>query len=60
MPAESQSQQRAAAMAYEAKCGRLDPKKLYGAAKEMYKTMTRQQLHDFAATARKGLPKHVD
>ncbi len=50
MPAVSKAQQRLMAIAEH------NPGKLYkrnkGAAK-----MTHQQLHDFAATKRKGLPK---
>jgi hypothetical protein len=47
MPAVSEAQRRAACMAYAAKEGKIDPKKLKGAAKAMYKSMTKEQLRDF-------------
>jgi hypothetical protein len=47
MPAVSEAQRRAACMAYAAKKGKIDPKKLKGAAKAMYKSMTKEQLRDF-------------
>jgi len=56
MPALSKSQQRAAAMALAAKRGEISPAKLYGAAKQMYNSMTAEQLEHYASTPRKGLP----
>jgi len=50
MPATSQKQQIAMAIAEH------DPEKLYARNKGMAQ-MSHQQLHDFAATPRKGLPK---
>jgi hypothetical protein len=32
---------------------------LKGASKEMYKSMSEDQLEDFASTKRKGKPEHV-
>jgi hypothetical protein len=52
----SVSQQQAAGAAYAAKMGEIDPSELKGAALEMYKTMTKKQLRDFAKTKHKGLP----
>ncbi len=52
MPAKSQAQQRAMAIAEH------DPDKLYAKNKGLTK-MSQGQLHDFAATPRKGLPKKV-
>jgi Protein of unknwon function (DUF3008) len=49
MPAVSGAQQRFMAMVEH------DPSKLQG----KMPSMTHQQLHDFAATPRKGLPTHV-
>lgn len=49
MPAKSKAQQEAMAIAEHA------PGKLYGRNKGLLK-MSHQQLHDFAATPRKGLP----
>lgn len=50
MPATSQDQQVAMAIAEH------DPSKLYARNKGLLK-MSHSQLHDFAATPRKGLPK---
>lgn len=52
MPAKSQAQQEAMAIAEH------DPSKLNDSNKGMLK-MSKAQLHDFAATKRKGLPKRV-
>jgi len=59
MPAKSQAQQRAMAMAAAAKKGKIPPSKLRGAAREMYLSMSKKTLDEFAGTPRKGLPKHV-
>lgn len=53
MPAPSKAMQQAAAIAEH------NPEKATGAAKEMASSMSKSQLHDFAATKTKGLPKHV-
>mgnify|MGYP000025006032 CR=1 FL=1 len=47
MPAVSEEQRKAACMAYAAKKGKISPRKLKGAAKQMYKSMTLEQLRDF-------------
>ena len=52
MPAVSQAQQRMMAIAEHT------PSKLYAKNAGVLK-MTMSQLHDFAATKRKGLPKKV-
>lgn len=52
MPARSQSQQRMFAIAEHS------PDKL-NAANSGVLNMAKQQMHDFAATPRKGLPVHV-
>lgn len=59
MPAVSQTQQRAAALALEAKRGRRDPKTLRGAARHMYESMTARELEEFATTKRSGLPNKL-
>ena len=51
MPATSKAQQEAMAIAEH------NPGKLYSRNKGLLK-MSHHQLHDFAATKRKGLPKH--
>ena len=53
MPSRSQAQQIAMSIAEH------EPSKLDAKNKGMLK-MSHQQLHDFAATPRKGLPKKVD
>jgi uncharacterized Rmd1/YagE family protein len=54
MPSVSRAQQAAAAIAEH------HPEKAKGAAKQMAKSMTKTQLHHFAATPSKGLPKHAE
>jgi len=56
MPAESETQQKAAAVALAAKRGETEPEELFGAAKEMYESMTEEQLLEFAKTSHDGLP----
>ena len=58
MPAKSKAQQKAAGAALAAKRGETKVSDLKGAAKEMYESMTEEQLEDFAETKRKGLPEH--
>ena len=60
MPARSKAQQKAAGAALSAKRGETKVSELRGAARSMYESMTEQQLEDFAATERKGLPEHKD
>lgn len=59
MPAKSKAQQKAAGAALSAKRGEIDIRELQGAAREMYETMSEDQLEDFASTKRKGKPEHV-
>ncbi|MFT4150444.1 MAG: DUF3008 family protein [Paracoccaceae bacterium] len=60
MPARSKAQQRAAGAALAAKRGEVKVSELFGASKEMYETMTEQELEDFASTKLDGLPDHVE
>lgn len=60
MPAQSKAQQRAAGAALSAKRGDTKVSELQGAAKEMYDTMSEDELEDYASTDREGLPEHVD
>ena len=57
MPAKSKAQQKAAGAALSAKRGDTKVKDLKGASKEMYKSMSEDELDDFASTKRKGLPE---
>lgn len=59
MPAKSKAQQKAAGAALAAKRGDAKEGDLKGASKEMYESMSEEQLEDFAATKRKGKPEHV-
>lgn len=60
MPATSKAQQKAAGAALAAKRGETDPSELKDAAREMYDSMTDDELEDFASTEREDLPEHVD
>lgn len=60
MPAKSQKQQQAAALALSAKRGDKKPSELKGAARQMYDSMNEYELKAFAKTKRKNLPAHVD
>ncbi len=59
MPAKSQAQQKAAGAALAAKRGEMKKSDLKGASRSMAKSMSEDQLEDFAATKRKGKPEHV-
>lgn len=58
MPATSRAQQKAAGAALAAKRGEINKNELFGASKEMYESMTEQELEEFAETKHKGLPEH--
>jgi hypothetical protein len=57
MPAVSKKQRQAMAIAEKVKSGEMKAKPGSPSA-EMAKSMTHEQLHDFAATKEKGLPAH--
>lgn len=59
MPSVSKNQQRAAGAALAAKRGDIPVSKLFGAALEMYNSMSVEELEEFAGTKRKGLPEKV-
>lgn len=56
MPAKSKKQQMAMGAALAAKRGELPYSRLYGASRQMVKSMTLKQLTEFAKTKRKNLP----
>jgi len=58
MPAKSKSQQQAAGAALAAKEGDKKVSDLKGASKSMYKSMSKKELHDLAATKTKDKPEH--
>ena len=58
MPAQSKAQQKAAGAALAAKRGEIDKSELKGASREMYDSMSEDQLEEFASTKRKTLPEH--
>ena len=60
MPARSKAQQKAAGAALSAKRGDTKVSDLKGASKDMYDSMSEEQLEEFAETERKGLPEHTD
>jgi hypothetical protein len=60
MAAKSKAQQRAAGAALAAKRGESPVKDLQGASKEMYDTMSEDELEDFAATSHDDLPDRVE
>jgi hypothetical protein len=59
MPAKSKAQQKAAGAALAAKRGDEKVSDLKGASRSMYESMDEKELHDLAATKRKGKPEHV-
>lgn len=60
MPARSKAQQKAAGAALSAKRGETKPSDLKGASREMYDTMTEEELEDYASTSHEGLPEHKE
>lgn len=60
MPAKSKAQQRAAGAALSAKRGETKVGDLQGASKDMYDSMSEDELEDFASTDLDGLPEHVE
>ena len=60
MPAKSKAQQRAAGAALSAKRGETKVSELQGASKDMYDSMSEDELEDYASTDLDGLPEHVE
>lgn len=60
MPATSKAQQKAAGAALSAKRGETKVSELQGAAKQMYESMSEEDLEDLASTDRKDLPETAD
>lgn len=60
MPARSKAQQKAAGAALSAKRGEISVSTLKGASKDMYESMTEQELEEFASTKSHDLPEHVE
>ncbi|ROT94976.1 DUF3008 family protein [Altererythrobacter sp. FM1] len=56
MKAKSKAQQEAAGAALSAKRGNIKVSDLQGASKEMYDSMSADELEDLAKTSRKNLP----
>nr|WP_083197564.1 DUF3008 family protein [Candidatus Viadribacter manganicus] len=59
MPAKSKAQQKAAGAALAAKRGEAKRADLKGASRQMYDSMSENQLDDFASTKRKGRPDYT-
>ncbi len=60
MPAKSKAQQMAAGAALSAKRGETPKEELKGASRQMYESMTEEELEELAETDREGLPYHVE
>lgn len=60
MPARSKAQQKAAGAALAAKRGEAKVSSLQGASKEMYDSMTEEELEEFASTDHDELPEKKD
>jgi hypothetical protein len=60
MPARSKAQQKAAGAALAVKRGEADKSSLKGASKEMFESMTEEELEEFASTKHDDLPDKVD
>lgn len=60
MPAKSEAQQQAAGAALAAKRGEAKVSDLKGASKDMYDTMTEEELEDFASTTHDDIPNKKD
>jgi hypothetical protein len=59
MPAKSKAQQKAAGAALSAKRGERPRSSLKGASRQMAKSMSEDQLEEFASGPRKGKPERV-
>ena len=59
MPAKSKAQQKAAGAALSAKRGEIKPPELIGASRQMYDSMSEEQLDEFASTSRKDKPDYA-
>lgn len=57
MPAKSKAQQKAAGAALAAKRGEMKVSDLVGASREMYDTMTENELEEYASTDHDDLPE---
>ena len=58
MKATSKAQQKAAGAALSAKRGDTKVSELQGASKDMYDSMSEDELDDMASTSRENLPEH--
>jgi len=60
MKAQSEAQQKAAGAALSAKRGETKVKDLQGASKDMYDSMSEDELEDMASTSHDDLPETAD
>jgi hypothetical protein len=60
MPAQSKAQQKAAGAALAAKRGETKVSELQGASREMYDSMSEEELEDLASTDREDLPERKE
>ena len=59
MPARSKAQQKAAGAALSARRGETKVSELQGASKQMYDSMSEEELEEYASTDRSDLPEKV-
>ena len=59
MKAKSKAQQKAAGAALAVKRGEADEADLIGASREMFESMSEEELEELASTKRSNLPDHV-
>ena len=57
--AKSRAQQKAAGAALAAKRGEQPVSELKGASRDMYESMSEEELEEMASTKRKGKPEHA-
>ena len=60
MPAKSKAHQKAAGAALSAKRGESKVSDLKGASRQMYDSMSEEELEELASTERDDLPDHVE
>lgn len=60
MKAQSKAQQKAAGAALAAKRGDQTVSDLQGASRDMYESMSEEELEEMASTSREGLPETAD
>ena len=60
MPSKSKAQQKAAGAALSAKRGKTKKSELKGSSRDMYDSMSEEQLEELAHMKHKGKPEHTN